>query len=100
MPGVWTMELIQSIYKKRGKLQCSNYRPITLLNRAYKVLSAFIYNKMHPCAESILGVLVRVLPQQINYEQLYTKLNTRKNLCVYRPVLYIFINFKPAFDSI
>ena len=45
----------KSIYKKGDKLECSNYRAITLLNVTYKVLSGILYNRLTVYAEEILG---------------------------------------------
>jgi len=55
MPEEWSMGIIQPIYKKGDKLQCSNYRAITLLNVTCKVLSGILYNRLTKYAEEILG---------------------------------------------
>jgi hypothetical protein len=55
MPKEWSMGITQPIYKKGDKLDCSNYKPITLLNVTYKVLSGILYNRLAECAEEILG---------------------------------------------
>jgi hypothetical protein len=55
MPEEWSMGIIQPINKKQDKLECSNYRAITLLNVTYKVLSGILYNRLTVYAEEILG---------------------------------------------
>ena len=55
MPEEWSMGIIQPIYKKGDKLECSNYTAITLLNVTYKVLSGILYNRLTVYAEEILG---------------------------------------------
>jgi hypothetical protein len=55
MPEEWSMEIIQPIYKKGDKLECSNYTAIKLLNVTYKVLSGILYNRLTVYAEEILG---------------------------------------------
>jgi hypothetical protein len=37
LPAEWTEGIICHIYKKRNRMICSNYRPITLLNVVYKI---------------------------------------------------------------
>jgi hypothetical protein len=49
------MGIKQPIDKKGDKLQCSNYRAITLLNVTYKVLSGILYNRLAVYAEEMLG---------------------------------------------
>ena len=51
----WSMGITQPIYKKGDKLECSNYRVITLLNVTYKVLSGILYNRLTVYPEEILG---------------------------------------------
>jgi len=48
------MRSIRPIYKNGDKLECSNYRAITLLNVTYKVLSGILYNRLTVHAEEIL----------------------------------------------
>jgi hypothetical protein len=49
------MGIIQPIYKKGDKLQCSNCSTITLLNVTCKVQSGILYNRLTKNAEEILG---------------------------------------------
>ena len=49
------MGVIQPIYKKEDKVECSNYRPIIIHNITYKVLPNVIYNGLVEYAEEILG---------------------------------------------
>jgi len=51
----WSMRIIQPIYKKGNKLECSNYTAIMLFNVTYKVLSGILYNRLTVYPEEILG---------------------------------------------
>jgi len=55
MPEKWKIGLIYPIFKKGDKLQCDNYRGITLLNVIYKVFSSVLLKRLNVYAEEILG---------------------------------------------
>ena len=38
----------------KDKLSPSNYRPITLLNCDYKIISKVITNRIHPCLNDLI----------------------------------------------
>jgi len=52
LPTEWTEEVVCPIYKKGDRMICSNYRPITLLNVAYKIFTILINNRLSSIVES------------------------------------------------
>jgi len=96
------MRIIQPIYKKGDKLECSNYRAIALLNVTYKVLSGILYNRLTVYAEEILGEYqcgFRANCSTIDHN--FTIRQTQEKACEYNiPLNNLFLDFKQAFDSV
>ena len=55
MPDDWKVGLIVPLFKKGDKIKCENYRGITLLNIAYKILSSILLERFKEYSEEILG---------------------------------------------
>ena len=55
MPDDWKVGLNVPLVKKGDKMKCENYRGITLLNVAYKILSSIILERLKKYSEEILG---------------------------------------------
>jgi hypothetical protein len=55
IPANWQMAIIFPVYKKGDKLNCSNYRVISLLNAAYKIFTNTLARYLEVYTEEILG---------------------------------------------
>ncbi|XP_062704877.1 uncharacterized protein LOC134287218 [Aedes albopictus] len=55
LPEEWKEGIICPIHKKGDKLMCENFRAITVLNAAYKVLSQIIFRRLSPKVNEFVG---------------------------------------------
>jgi hypothetical protein len=55
IPNEWKRSIICPIHKNGDLSECANYRGISLLNTAYKVLSNIIYARLLPYTEAKMG---------------------------------------------
>ena len=55
LPNQWNEGIIFPLYKKGDRLDCTNYRLITLLNVAYKVFAIILNQRLVDIAESKSG---------------------------------------------
>jgi hypothetical protein len=55
LPEQWKESIIVPIYKRGDKMDCNNYRGISLPSNSYKILSNIILSWLTPCADEIIG---------------------------------------------
>jgi hypothetical protein len=102
MPEDWKKGKLRPIHKKGDILECKFYRGISLLNRAYKVLSNVKYTRFLHYTETQVGA----------YQcRFCARKSTTDNMFVLRQILEkawewnlevqcLFIDFKAAYDTI
>jgi len=92
----------KNIYKKGDKLECSNYRAITLLNITYKVLSGIVYNTLTVYVEDILGEYqCGFRANRSTIDHIFTIRQTQEKAYEYNIHLHnLFLYFKQAFDIV
>ncbi len=104
IPTGWKTAVVIPLFKKGDKASCSNYRGISLLDIALKILEAVIMNRIRP--EHELNAHARenqagFRPGRGCRDQIFTVrqlLETRYEFR--RPTIMVFIDFKAAFDSV
>lgn len=102
MPSSWLDGLICPIYKKGHRLDCANYRGITLLNTAYKVISRILFSRLRPFAETFVGEYQSGFREgRSTTDQMFT---LRQILDKFREynlrTHHLFVDFKAAYDSV
>jgi len=102
IPADWENSIICLIYKKRVRMQCKNYRPITLLNVAYKIFATILCNRLSEIMEGKMG------EYQMGFRPNRSTVNNTFILCQMCEKCYeynielhdAFIDFNQAYDSI
>jgi sorting nexin-29 len=51
----WKESIIVPVYKKGDKIDCSNYRGISPLSAAYRIVSNIFVSRLIPCMDEIIG---------------------------------------------
>ena len=101
-PTQMRLSEIVTLFKKGDLLDCSNYRPITLLSHLYKLLMQIIYNR-------VSNTLAAALPRsQAAYQKGRNTIEQiqsiqqiiEKSREFNRPLVMCFIDFTKAFDSV
>lgn len=102
MPYEWTIGAICPLHKKGDQLECSNYRGITLLNVAYKILSNVLCDRLQPYVDNIIGKYQcgfrrgKGTSDQIHSLRQILEKTMEFNIETH----HLFIDFKAAYDSI
>ena len=90
------------IHKKGDKMECSKYRGVSLLNKAYKILSNILFARIAPFAENIIGnYQCGFRKNRSTTNQIFTLrqiLEKTKEFCI--ETHNLFIDFKSAYDTI
>jgi hypothetical protein len=57
LPDQWKESIIVPIHKKGDKMDCNNYRGISLLSTSYKMLSNTLLSRLSPYVDEIIGII-------------------------------------------
>jgi hypothetical protein len=102
LPLQWKESIIVPIYKKGDKTHCNNYRGISLLSTAYKILSNSLLARLTPFVNEIIG------DHQCGFrcngstmdQIFYIRQILEKEIGVKLDSASLFIDFKKAYNSI
>ena len=102
LPEEWKEGVISPIYKKGDKLDCDNYRAITILNAAYKVFSQILFSRLSPITEEFVGSYqAGFMMGRSTTDQIFTVRQILQKCREYQiPTHHLFIDFKAAYDSV
>ena len=102
-PTLWTKSLVVTIAKKGDTTKCENYRTISLICHASKIILEIIRSRMKSTIEMQMAEeQAGFRPGRGTIEQIFSlRLITEKYLALQEKELYlIFIDFKKAFDRV
>ena len=102
LPDQWREALIVPIFKKGDRKECGNYRGISLLCTAYKVLSYILLQRLSPLAEEVLGEYqCGFRPGRSPIDQIFILRQILEKKREYNSEVHnLFMDFKKAYDSI
>ena len=94
--------MITPIYKKGDKKECKNYRGISVLNAAYKILSFILCERLKPYLKDIIGdYQCGFRPGKSTSDQMFTLRQILEKTREFQiDTHHLFIDFKQAYDCI
>jgi len=95
----WKESIIVPINNKGDETDCNNYRGISLLSTAYKILSDILLSSLIPCAEEIIDVDLDATGQLLVIYSAFV-IYPRKELEFNGAAHRLFMYFKKPCDSV
>ena len=101
MPSDWNLCVLCPVVKKGGPTICANYRDISLLPVAYKVLTSVLCERIKPHAKSVIGPYqCGFRPVKSTIDQIFTLLQILQKRHENQDRTHnLLVDFNPAFDS-
>ncbi|XP_060665232.1 uncharacterized protein LOC132797512, partial [Drosophila nasuta] len=101
MPEDWNLSMICPILKKGDATVRTNYRGISLLPVAYKVLTSVLCERLKPHAEALIGPYqCGFRPGKSTVDQIFTlRQILEKSYENQIDTYHLFVDYKAAFDS-
>ena len=101
-PEDWRRSVIIPIFKKKDKLVCDNYRGISLLCHAEKLMASILLQRIKPRTEEILSeAQAGFRSNRSTIDQLLSlRLMTEKYIEFGKDLFLCYVDFQKAFDSV
>ena len=101
-PTPWTQSLVITLPKKGNLLQCQNYRTISLISHASKVMLKILLNRLTPQAEMIIAEeQAGYGPGRNTTAQIFSlRILCERYLQHQQDLFHVFVDFKKAFDRV
>ena len=101
-PSEWTKSLIISLHKKGSKQKCENYRTISLISHASKIILKIILHRLqHITEEFISEYQAGFRKGRSTSEKIFNlRIISEKYAQHNKPLYHVFIDFKKAFDRV
>jgi hypothetical protein len=98
----WNKRIICPVYMKGDRLDCKNYRPITLLNVAYKIFAIILNQRLANIVEPTLGEYQSGFrPNRSTVDNIFILRQITEKFYEFKiDIQNIFIDYSHAFDSI
>ena len=102
VPSDWSLSVLLPLFKKGDKMECANYRGISLLDICLKIFESVLLQRFqHTCNLRMRENQAGFRPGRGCADQIFSLrvlLNERYEF--HRPTLVVFTDFKTAFDSV
>jgi sorting nexin-29 len=102
MPQEWGTAVICPIYKQSDKLECRNYRGISLLNVNYKIFTNLLTSYIEPYFEEIIGYYqCGFRKDRSTTDQIFCLRMILEKAWEYKVDIHqLYIGYKQAYDTI
>jgi hypothetical protein len=102
LPQQWKKSIIVPIYKKAVKTDCNNYRGISVLSTAYKILCNILLPRLPPYVNEVIGGhQCGSRRNRSTADQIFCIRQILEKKWEYNGTVHqLFIDFKKAYDSV